>query len=448
MMLIRQTIFPLVLVGASFVLAVGCSDDPTTPPRTTTTTSSSSSTSTSTSTSSSNSSNSSSSSSGIGGEGGVGGASGGAGGVGGIGGAGGSGGSGATGGLGNVPIVDVADSACSPLGSAMPVELYPDGSVPPPLGYLTQVNGKRLAGGRWARGFVTFGLNGSAPSPAAVGLDPEFDLVTSEGTTIGLVTSDVVTIRFQRYTSNDTPVGNPLNLGNGTGAGLALAGDANGGSLIVWANQTSMTGQFIDSSGVAAPSFVFANGMSSTAVDSSLVRSGTNEFALAWSVIENGAARGRFVRLSKSGIVGSIVELTGDAAKHYVVKLVKTPTGYALLLHSGGFTYDTLIVMLDAQGQVQGSARRYLGTKFAMDLAFMNNNFGFLAKRADGVTEFRLLDANGDPVGDWKCIDGPSQELYDQAAIDADGVGWAIVYRTPGGGEKFLRTNLNGTGAP
>lgn len=366
--------------------------------------------------------------------------------MGGIGGAGGAGGSGATGGLGNVDIVDVPDTACEMLAGTI-VELYPDNSNAPPIGVLSQVNGKRLGGGRFIPGFVTFGLDGSAPSASVVGLDPDFDLVASEGTTIGLVTSDAVTIRFQRYSSAEAPIGSPLLLGNSKGAGLAIAGGANGGSLMVWANATSLTGQHVDAAGAAGTPFTFAEGIAVTSIDTSLVRSG-NEFALAWSAIDNGFARARFVRLTPTGIVGNIVELTGDSFKHYVVKLAKTSTGYALLLHSGGFSFDTIVVTLDAQGQVIGSARRFLGTKFGMDLAASGGNLGLMAKRADGVTEFRLLDNKADPLGNWRCIDGPSQDSYDQSAIDADGTGWAIAYRTPGGGEKFVRTNLNGTGAP
>lgn len=431
MMMLRQTIFSIALASCPIVLVAGCSDGPAVPPRTTTTSASSS----------------GASSSGMGGEAGTGsptGSSSGMAGMGGMGGMGGSGGSGATGGLGTIPVMDVMDSDCATLSGTI-VELYPDNSNAPPLGYLTQVNGKRVAGGRWARGFVTFGLNGGSPSPKVVGLDPEFDLVTSEGSTIGLVTSDVVTTRFQRYASTDAPMGNVVDLGNGTGAGLAIAGDGNGGSLMVWADSTSMKGQFVDSNGVAATPFIFANGLSGQSAQSSLIRSG-NEFALAWSVVENGIARARFVRLSTTGIIGSIVELTGDAYKHYVVKLVKTANGYALLLHSGGFSFDTILVNLDDQGQSQGSARRFLGTKFAMDLTFANGNLGLMAKRLDGITEFRLLDSNGDPSGDWRCIDGASDDPYDQAAIDVDGAGWAIVYRTPLAGEKFIRTNLTGTG--
>jgi hypothetical protein len=240
-------------------------------------------------------------------------------------------------------------------------------------------------------------------------------------------------------------MGNVLTLGSANGAGVAISGDAAGGSLVVWSNASSMTGQFVDATGTAQPAFTFASGISIKSIVTSLVFAG-NEFGLAWSTVDNGIARGRFARLSKTGLVGSVVELTGDSYKHYVVKLVKIPNGYALLLHSGGLSFDTLVVILDAQGQVTGPARRFLGTKFAMDLATNGTNLGLVAKRADGITEFRLLDANADPIGDWKCIDSPSQDTYDQAGIDADGAGWAIVYRTPLAGEKFIRTNLMGTG--
>lgn len=438
----RQTHFLMFAVLVAVAGFGGC-DETTTTPRQTTSTSGNSSSSSTTSTSSGVVGAGGNASGGHGGTGGNGGA---VGGNGGMGGTGGTGGSGAAGGLGTINIVDVPDTACETLSGTV-VELYPDNSNAPAIGTLSQVNGKRLGAGRFVPGFVTFGLDGSAPSASVVGLDPDFDLVASEGSTIGLVTSDAVTIRFQRYSSADVPVGGPLMLGNSKGAGLTIAGGANGGSLMVWADTTSLTAQYVDAAGTLGSPFPFAEGIAVTSIDTSLVRSG-NEFALAWSVIDKGIARARFVRLSPTGVVGNIVELTGDSFKHYVVKLTKTMTGYALLLHSGGFSFDTIVVILDAQGQVVGSARRFPGTKFAMDLAAQGANLGLVAKRADGVTEFRALNAQADPTGNWKCIDGASLDSFDQAAIDADGNGWAIVYRTPGGGEKFVKTNLTGTEAP
>lgn len=429
MMLKLQNICFVVFAAAIGIVSIGCGESDA--PRRGETTSTSA----------------SSASGSIGGMGGDGGSSGTSGGmaVGGVGG-GGSGANGGDGGLGTIAIIDVPDTVCDKLVGTT-VELYPDMSNAPAIGMLTTVSGKRLAGGRYVPGFVTFGLDGSAPSPAVVGLDPDFDLVVSEGNTIGLVAADGTDIRFQRYSSNDAPVGGSVVLGNANGAGVAIAGDSTGGSFVVWADGTSLRGRFVDSSGNAQAPFAFADGLPTKGIVTSMARSG-DEFGFAWSTVDNGVARGRFVRLSKTGAVGSVVELTGDAYKHYLVKLVTTPSGYALLLHSGSLTFDTIIVMLDSAGKVVGSARRYLGTSFAMDLAAMGDNLGLVAKRADGSAEFRPLDSKGDPLGDWKCLDAPSEDTYDQAGIDADGAGWAIAYRTPGGGEKFVRTNLTGTGAP
>jgi|GEM_PF-5325982 len=363
------------------------------------------------------------------------------------GGAGGTGGGSAGhGGLGSIAVVDVSDTPCDQLVGTV-VQLYPDMSNAPAISMLTTVDGKRLAGGRYMPGFVTFGFDGSAPSALVVGIDPDFDLVASEGNTIGLVAASGAELRFQRYSSNDTPVGGAVTLGSANGAGVAIAGSLAGGSLVAWADGTTMNARFVDSDGNPAAPFTFAEGLSTKAIVASMARSG-NEFGLAWSAVDNGVARGRFVRLTTTGAVGSIVELTGDAHQHYLVKLVATLNGFALLLHSGTLTFDTILVMLDKGGNVVAPARRFVGTKFAMDLAAMGNHLGLLAKRSDGTTEFRLLDLAGTPVGAWKCIDSPSEDTYDQAGIDADGAGWAIVYRTPGSGEKLVRTNLTGTAAP
>ncbi len=368
--------------------------------------------------------------------------------TGGTGGMGGEGGNlGGMGSLGTIEVVDVADTPCSSLVGTV-VDLYPDNSNAPAFSRLDTVANKRLAGGRYVPGFVTFGLDGSAPSAMAVGLDPDFDLVASEGSTIGLVTAASNTIRFQRYGADDLPDGASVTLGMALGAGLAIAGDkSSGGSLVVWADPMKMNGRFVDGAGIPGPTFTFADGISTKAIAASITKSG-NGFAAAWSTVEDGVGTTRFARFTTTGIAGSVVDIAGASFSHYVVKLIETPSGHALLLHSGTLTFDTLVVLLDVNGKPVGPARRFVGTKYAMDLAALGNNLGLLAKRSDGSAQFRLLDAAALPVGAWKCLDAPSDDVLDQAAIDAEGPGWAIVYRTPGGGEKFVKTNLAGTAAP
>lgn len=428
MILKRQTIFACAAFLAMTGSFVGCGDDPSPLPHGPLASSS---------TSSSSSSSGSAGQAGHAGEGGH--AAGGAGGQGGN--------VGGMGSLGTLEVVDVVGTPCTPLVGSI-TELYPDNSNAPAFSRIDTVATKRVAGGRYVPGFVTFGLDGTTPSVAAVGLDPDFDLVASEGSTIGLVTAAANTIRFQRYGINDLPIGSPVTLGTALGAGLAIAGDeASGGSMVIWAEPMNMKGRFVDAAGVAQTAFTFAEGISTKAIATSVTKSGTG-FAAAWSSVDDGVGTARFARFSKTDLVGLVVDIAGPAFSHYVVKLIETPTGHALLLHSGTLTFDTLVVFLDTEGKPVGPARRFLGTKYAMDLAAFEDNLGLLTKRSDGSAQFRLLDSQGVPVGDWKCLDGPSEDVLDQAAIDAEGSGWAIVYRTPGGGEKFVKTNLAGTAAP
>jgi hypothetical protein len=440
MMLKRQTI-SFVASVAAMAAVVGCSDATSTPRH------GDSSSATSSSGTAGEGGNGGNAAGGMGG-GGTGGNTGGMGGAGGSGGiggmgSGGAGGGGGAGGLGTLTIVDVPDTACDQIVGTS-VELYSDMSGAPALSRLGRVSGRRVASGRYVPGFVTFDLNGSGPSPAVVGLDPDFDITASEGNTIGLVAADGTTVQFQRYSSNDGPMGSPVMLGNSLGAGVDISGDAAGASLVVWADAMNMNGRSVDASGSAGAAFTFADGMPTKSIAVSLAR-GAQEFALAWSADDSGKTHTRFVRITTTGIAGSVVDLTGASSAAYVVKLVAVPSGYALLVHLGTLSKEVVVVLLDSAGKVTGPAHRFLGTKFAWDLGANGTNLGLVAKRADGSAEFRLLDAKGDASGNWKCLDAPSDDTYDQAGIDADGTGWAIVYRTPGGGEKFVRTNLTGT---
>jgi hypothetical protein len=107
------------------------------------------------------------------------------------------------------------------------------------------------------------------------------------------------------------------------------------------------------------------------------------------------------------------------------------------------------VLFLDEAGGVVGPARRLLGATFGFDLAAVGGTVGVLAYREGGSTEFRPFSSGGgDPLGDWRCVDGPSAQSFNLAAIDADGAGFAILYRAPDGAERFVRTNATGSGGP
>jgi hypothetical protein len=387
---------------------------------------------------------------GTGGQGGTGASGGGAGAAGGQGGGGegqggGGGGSGGSGDLGSIAVVDVSDTECKSLiGSA--TELYPAASNPPAFSALLRVGSTRVAGGRFAGGFVTFGLDGSGPSPSPIGLDPDFNLVASEEVTLGLVASDGTSIRFQRYGADEQPIGPEVVLGSASGIGLSIAGQP-GGSLAVWGASPGMRARYVDDSGALMPAYDFGEATPGAGLVSSVARAEA-DFAVLWSAKGDDGAHTWFARLGAAAALGPEVDLTGAAGDHYVVKLVRTQGGYAALLNGGSPLTAAYLIVLNEAGGVVGPARRLLGATFGWDLAALGSSLGVLAFREDGSTEFRPFSAAGDPLGDWRCVDGPSSQSFNLAAIDADGPGYAIVYRAPDGAERFVRTNATGTGAP
>jgi hypothetical protein len=391
------------------------------------------------------------SSSGAGGTGGAGGAGGGTrvggdqGGEGGEGGEGGQGVQGALMPLGSIEIVDVPDTGCEKVVGTS-VELYPAESNPPAFSVLSRLGDTRVAGGRFAGGFVTWDLHGEDPSAAPKGLDPEYNLIASTGESIDLVTADGSAIRFQRYGADEGPIGAPIKLADAGGAGLGIGGDA-GSSLVVWWEAASMHALAVDGAGAVKPAFAFgantpSNGLRTTVVGAS------GSFVAVWSAVDAKGTHTRLARLGATAPLGPEIDLTGTSADHYLVDAVRTPNGYAILLNGGSPVLDTYLVLLDDSGAVKGPARHLVGAKFGWDLAVAGSSIGVVAKRADGSAEIRSFDAAGEPLGDWRCLDAPSSQTYDMAAIDADGEGFAIVYRTPEGAEQFVRTNVTGTSEP
>jgi hypothetical protein len=88
-----------------------------------------------------------------------------------------------------------------------------------------------------------------------------------------------------------------------------------------------------------------------------------------------------------------------------------------------------------------GSGHLLDGAAYGWDLAVLGTELGVVAKRPTGEPQFRPLDAAGAPTGPWVCLEGPIADPFQQVAIDADGTGYAIVYRDPDGAEQLLKLN-------
>ncbi len=362
------------------------------------------------------------------------GSGGGAGAAGGGGSGGASSGSAGQGGVGGtlapIDIEDVPDTACVARGGST-VELYPSDPYAPLFGRLESVGSRRVTGNALGiEGMVTFdadGANASSP-PTAIGNGNRF---ASEGSTIGITALDGTNVIYQRYDAQGAAVGSELSLGTAPVAKLPQIGGGEGEALVVWADGDSLLARGIDTNGAAAgPEFSFGANTYDDHLSVAIAhRSGG--FAVAWAGdYTAGTYATRFVRTTATGLEGASTGFTTGTDPLVVNRLVKTPTGYAVLMTGPLPNVEPFVVLLDEQGQATGPAYKLLGAHFAWDIAAQGTELGVLAGRATGEPEFRPFDASMAPLGSWVCLDVPG-DITDRGGIDANGTGYAVVYYRP-----------------
>jgi len=159
--------------------------------------------------------------------------------------------------------------------------------------------------------------------------------------------------------------------------------------------------------------------------------------------------------VSAAGADRAGLELLAGPSQFGVAKLVRIPTGYALLYNASGAVF---LAFLGDDGKPTSAVRRLAGATVGWDVAVGAGGaeLGVVARRASGEAEFRPFStADGHAIGGWVCLDAPSVGDPDQrAAIDADpgaagdagAGGYAVVYRTPARVEGLARFDHLGTG--
>jgi hypothetical protein len=181
----------------------------------------------------------------------------------------------------------------------------------------------------------------------------------------------------------------------------------------------------------------------------SAAAAGPGSFAVAYTGDKAGGQyRTMFATLSLTQVTGSREILSGPQQE--VVRLVKTQTGWALLLLSSEGTNKLVpyVVILDANGSPAGPARRLKGTKRAYSIAVRGSDLGVVAWKDGEELAFRPLDAAGAALGSWVCLTAKQSAPETSGAVEADGSGWAISYRAPDGAILFQRFDRLGTGNP
>lgn len=340
--------------------------------------------------------------------------------------------------LGNLPVEPIADTPCDAVGGTK-TTLYAAGPSSPQFDRVAKVGARRAAGGSVAEGFVTFDMDGASPSPAVVQVAANYNLFASEGSTIGLVGSKGLDLFYQRYSAQDATVGAKLTVASGVQLENVAIGGGGSEAFIVWGSANSVRGRGVDASGAfAGDAFdVATDGYGSSLYPS--VAQTTGGFAVAWTGDpEVGTYRTRFARVSLTDVTLPAVDITASFTVSQVVKLVRMPDGYALLVTGSGPKFTPYIIVLDDDGHPTQPAAMLEGAYFGWDLAVNGTNLAVTAARVTGEPEVRELDGTLKPLGNWLCLDGPTS-TGEVSGIDADGAGWAVVFRDSSGAEALVR---------
>jgi hypothetical protein len=379
--------------------------------------------------------------------------------------------------LGGLTVDDIPDVPCIPNGGATVTLYAADAGTTTPLSRMSQVNGRRVAGGIDAYGVELFDLSGANPGSLIASLGTGLIEFSVEGTTFGVAGNTATDVFFQRYNSSGATQGSQVTLATGLPqhpSGVSI-GSGDGQSLVVWGDGGNISAQAVDSNGNAVgSSFTVATRAYATLLYSSVAYAGNGVWGIAWTGdVPLGGGGGLYGTVSAvalantSGVTAGPNTLTTTQFVFEVYKIIHTPSGYAMLvaqaIHDGIY-----VILLDNSGNVSGHVKRYIGADIAWDIVAQGNEMGLVVERqldndevdaggpgVDAANDadldlqpyqlrFRPLADDGSVLGPWVCIgqDVPSNSAFQDMAIDLDpGGGYAVASRSPAGDELLTIFN-------
>jgi hypothetical protein len=330
-------------------------------------------------------------------------------------------------------IVDEPDTDCASIGAAGLEILEPDEATAP-FDRLVRIGDRRAAGGSMAGGAFTFDADSGKTAPF-VAIDGSYNVMASEGDRLGLLAQSDAGIVYGRFDSKGKQIGALVDVAPDAAANLAV-GASDGQALAVWGVPGRMRAREVGVDGSLGETLEFGVGTIDNYFTAS-VAPAEGGFAVAWTGNATPTEFRTLFMTTLDGQVGQVHELVDSTLAHRVVKLARTPTGFVLLLNVDSVPPTPVVVVLDPAGAAVGKAHRFLGATYGWDLAVQDDELGLVARRASGEIAFRPLDDQGAPLAPWRCVTAPSDDLYQQAAIDGDGEGYAILHRTPEGAEAL-----------
>ena len=362
--------------------------------------------------------------------------------------------------LGTIPTVDEPDVPCVTTNGVKTVLFAPPGGTgAPPVSRVQALGARRFATGLDTNGFVTFDAAGTTPKLFTISLGTSETAFTSEGTTIGAMALSSGKLDYQRYDDQGVASGGLVSVATGISAGTnhVWVASGGGGSLAVWASDTTLFAAGITAAGaLAGPPFTLATSAPNAKV--AITYSG-DKYAIAYSydAAGGGGAAARFVYASATALVGAPVDI-GTANALEPVAITPTSAGFVMVVDAGGDEH-IYVVPLDTTGKLSGPAHRLLGgdlpwglASHAGDAALVSLTNDVKVGTAEGprAPQLRPLDITGKPTGPWVCLDQkiPAGLNQDMGILAEASGGYAVVYKAPDDGSTLIRTDKLGTGAP
>lgn len=349
---------------------------------------------------------------------------------------------------------DEPDTPCLPRGGST-VQLYAPGPGAPAFDRTGHAGGRRWAQGTDAIGFVTFDEGGGSPS-ALVTPFSRSNLVVPFGDGLLSAGSDGTNLLVRQFDANGSPTGAPAPVATDESTGLALSSAGNK-AVVLWGTANGLRVRGITAGGAFASDVFTPHAAPALEFGAAVAPDADGNFAIVWT---GSAGPGIYATyFLKTGLTERVQKVTLLARGKQIrpVQLVHHTKGFGLLLDTAN---GTALVAMNEDGVLLGRARVLLGTSRGFGIGTSNGELGVLAWRlkqngpdaevptSHDAIEFRPFAADGSPLGNWVCLDGPSRDSSIAAAIEGEANGYAVVYRTPAGGVAFTRFDRRGTGNP
>lgn len=334
--------------------------------------------------------------------------------------------------LGPDALEDVAAEDCEPVGGT-PVafgdpELFADY-----FSELITVGARRAAGGVYvANGPILLDADGaSASEPLVLGATS----VASRDGELGVLISGPA---IQRFDEDGVEIGG-LEAAAEVGGPQAIAAD-DAGWLLAWVDAGNVNARAYDAD--LAPR---GDAMPVIEADPAwLVAAGSGEsIGLA---IEDGGSM-HFARFTGGELDGVLVDAVCSPNDITPVAIAAREGGWVLLARlADADEPSTILVALDADGAVDGAARRIEGFFDPTSIAVNGSVVMITGTDADNVSIVRPFDsATLDPAGPPVCLNGEVNGY--PAAADAEGEGFAFLYATDDGTQQLVVfTDASGAG--